>query len=360
MEESEQDKSEQPTLFKLTRARGKGAVARGMDLGFFTGLAAFLGYAWVEGPDFGRIISHAIRGALVSSAGLADGPQAVFSATTLLFSSVVQPLVFMAGTIFLIVLLFEIVQTGFVFSAEPLKPDFNRLNPANGLKRLFTWRLLIETAKNVLKLAAYTTVGWLVIRGALQSDIGAVTDGRGLLALMSRTGLRLLMLFVLVALVFAVLDQLIVRRDFLKKMRMSRRELRREARDREGDPRLKQKRKQMHAEFTKMSQSLRNLRKADVLVTNPEHIALGLRYDPKTMQAPMIVSAGTGHFAQRLKRLAFIYGIPIIENRALARALYSKANLNKPVPEHCFQPVADIYNAIRQRTGEGAAEQEHV
>jgi flagellar biosynthetic protein FlhB len=360
MEDSEQGKTEAPTPFKLIRARRKGSVARGVDLGFFTGLTAFLGFAWVAGPSFGRIISQSIRGALIEGGTLADGHYAVLSVVALLFSSVVPPLVLLAGTIFLVVLLFEILQSGIVFSAEPLKPDFNRLNPTNGFKRVFSLRMLFETGKNVLKAAIYTTVAWLVIRGALRNDIGAITDARSLSALLSHTALRLLGAFVLVAFVFAVLDQIIVRRDFLKKMMMSRRELRREAREREGDPRLKQKRKQMHAEFVKASKSLRGMRSADVLVTNPEHIAIGLRYDPRTMEAPLVVSAGTSHLAQRLKRLAFIYGIPIIENRVLARELYRKSNLDKPIPEHCFCPVADIYNAIRRKSGAGDAEQLHV
>lgn len=359
-EESEQDKSEQPTPFKLTRARRKGVVARGSDLGFLTGLCAFAGYMWIAGPNLSHSIERAAHDALVASTNLADGSFAVFAVVAALFGSIVQPLLLMVATIFFFVLLFEIVQTGVVASTEPLKPDFSRLNPAKGLRRLFTFRLLIETLKNVLKLCLYTVAAYVVIRGALQTDIGAVTDGLSLSALMAHTGFRLLGAFILLAFIFAVLDQLIVRRDFLKKMRMSRRELRREAREREGEPRLKQKRKKLHAEFVKMSQSLRNMRKADVLITNPQHIAIALHYEPRNMLAPEVVSAGTNQFAQRLRRLAFIYGIPVVENKALARELYRKSGLNRSIPEHCFKPVADIYNTIRRRTGKGGANRPHV
>jgi flagellar biosynthetic protein FlhB len=348
MEESELDKSEQPTPFKLMKGREKGSVARGNDLGFLMALAAFLGFAWVAGRPFETALLQAFRGALVSGSGLAEGNQAVMAATGAVFLPALSFVVFLAGAVFATVLLFELVQTGGVFSSEPLKPDFSRLNPARGLKRLFTVRLLIETAKNVLKLTAYTTVAYLVITGALQSDIGAVTNASSLFAAMLHIAARLVGYFVLVAVAFAALDQLIVRRDFLKRMRMSRREIRRESRDREGDPRLKQRRKQLHAEFAKLSQSLRNLRGADVLIANPQHIAMALRYDRRTMQAPTVVSVGTNQFAQRLKRLAFIYGVPVVENRALAQELYRKTGLNKPIPPHCFQPVADIYNGLKK------------
>jgi flagellar biosynthetic protein FlhB len=219
-----------------------------------------------------------------------------------------------------------------------------------GLKRFFTLRLLLEALKNILKMCIYGVVAFLVIQSAM-SAASAVTDGHGLLVLTGRMVMRLLACFVGVAFLFAILDQGIVRRDFLKKMGMSKREVRREAREREGDPRLKQRRKQLHAEFVKMSQSLRNIRNADVLITNPEHIALALRYDRRTMQAPTVVSVGTNQFAQRLKRLAFIYGIPVIENRALARELLRYAAISKPIPEHCFRPVADIYKMMRGRAG---------
>jgi flagellar biosynthesis protein FlhB len=356
MEQTEQDRSEEPTSFKLDRARREGTVARGADLGFLTGLSAFFVYVLICGADFGQAAEQALRRALIGGPALADGSDNVLPAATMLFSSIFQPLAIMAGAIFVVVLLFELVQTGVVFSSKPLKPDFSRLNPATGFKRLFTMRLLIETGKNVLKLGIYTAVGYFVVHDALQSDAGAITDGHSLAAVVGNVAVRLIAAFLAVALLFAVLDQLIVRREFHKKMRMSRREVRREARDREGEPRLKQKRKQMHAEFAKMAQSVRNIRKADVLVTNPEHLAIGLRYEPRYMHAPLIVSVGENHLAQRLKRLAFVYNIPVFENRALARELYRKAGLNRPVPENCFRPVADIYNTLRRRSSAREAE----
>ncbi len=97
---------------------------------------------------------------------------------------------------------------------------------------------------------------------------------------------------------------------------------------------------------------MRNLKGADVLIVNPQHIALALSYRPGTTQAPIVVSMGINQIAQRLKRLAFLHGIPIVENRTLARELYRKSVLNGPIPEHCYKPVADIYNAIRRRAQE--------
>lgn len=349
MDNNEQDRSEQASPFKLSRARRKGSVARGMDLGFLIGIAATLGYFWATGAGNVAMVLEISRAAFVTGPQLADSNDALLTLTVLIFAVIVKPLILFAGTTFLATLLFELLQTGVVFSAEPLKPDFTRLNPATGFKRLFTIRLLIETFKNVLKLAAYGYVAWLVIRAAIVTDGAAITNGAQLFAAMSASGYRLLAAFGLLALIFATLDQLIVRRDFAKKMRMSRRELKREHREREGEPRLKQKRKQLHGEFVKQSQGLRNIRGADMLLVNPTHVAVALRYDPKTMVAPTAVAVGVDRVAQRYKRLALLYGVPIIEDRQLARALFGTCRLNDFIPEACFSAVARHYNQLRRQ-----------
>lgn len=348
MDDAEQDKPEQPTSYKLDRARKKGMVARGTDLGLLSGLGAFVGFYWCSGNELGSLIANAGRASFVGATSLPGGHVALLVAVEMVLSPFLRPLALMAGSIFGVVLLLELLQTGPVFSTQPLKPDFSRLNPANNLKRLFSFRLLIETLKSVLKFAAYTAVAYVFICEILSGGAAPASNARGVIALMAWAGFRLLAFCILLAIVFAVLDQLIARKQFTGKMRMSRRELRQEMKDREGEPRIKQKRKQLHSQFTKSRQSLRNLKSADVLITNPVHYAVALRYDPKTMWAPVVVSNGADLVAQHLKKLAFVYGIPTVEQRALARELYSKCDLNKPIPDNCFGPVADIYNRLKR------------
>lgn len=347
MSDGELDKSQEPTQFKLQQARNKGLVARGMDLGFLVSLAVLLLYMRFTGQALLEGVGANMRRAWISGALIEDGAGAL-AILPGLTGAIAPWLTLFFGILFLTVLVFELVQTGAVFSTKPLKPDFSKLNPAQGLKRLFSMRMLIETGKNLLKFTAYVAAAFFVIRGALRNDIAAITDGRSLANVMAVLSGRLLLSFIFVAMIFAAIDQLLSRRMFSKNMRMSRREVKREVRDREGDPRLKQKRKQLHASFLKTSQSLRNLPGADVLVTNPQHLAVALRYDNKSMPAPLIVSMGANDVAQRLKRLAVSYGIPIVENRALARALYRSAALDQFVPEGCFAPVAGIYNDLRR------------
>ena len=354
-EDSEQDKSELATPFKLRKAREKGQVARGMDLGFFTGLTTFLVYMWIFGDGLGEHLRAASRAALITAPEVLGAPNALLHVTGGLAMEVAKPVALMAASMFGVVLLFELIQTGVVFSAEPMKMDFNRLNPAQGLKRIFTIRMLVETLKNIIKLSVYAALAYVILRQALELGNAAVQDGASLAAAMWQIGFRLVSWFAGAAVVFAILDQLIVRREFQKKMRMSRRDVRRESRDREGDPRLKQKRKQLHSEFVKASQSLRGIRGADVMVTNPTHYAVALRYDRATMAAPTIVSRGVNQFAQRLRRLAFFNNVIILQQPALARALYFKGQLNEEIPDFLYQSVADLYLDLRARQNGGAA-----
>ncbi|MFI4973084.1 MAG: flagellar biosynthesis protein FlhB [Caulobacterales bacterium] len=349
MSETEQNRSEQATPYKLTRSREKGVVARGLDLGFLVALVTFSGYVWIRGPAFAGVVALAARRALVAAPTVLASPNSVLRVTGTTLLSAAKPIAFMAASVFLVVLVFEFVQTGPVFTTEQLRPDFGRLSPARGLKRVFSVRMLIETGKNVLKIVVYGAIAFLVIRAAQNVDIAAITDASGLAHVIRAVGLKLLLYFLAAAAVFAVLDQMIARRDFLGKMRMSRREVRRELRDREGDPRMKRRRQRLHREFVKLSQSLRGIRGADLLITNPVHLAVALKYDPKTMGAPVVVSQGAHEVAKRLKRLAFVYGLVIVENKPLAQALYNQCELNHPIPEAYYRPVADIYLSIRRR-----------
>ncbi|MEA3016513.1 MAG: flagellar biosynthesis protein FlhB [Sphingomonadales bacterium] len=343
----EQNKSEEATPFKLRRAREKGQVARGFDLGFFgvlVGLAAFL---LISGKDMAEGLARAMRGAIITAGSSGQGPEYASSLAGALAWPMLYPVMGAAGTILALVLLLEVVQLrGIVFTTHPLKPDFSRINPAKGLKRLFSMRMVKEAAKNVLKLGAYATVTWFVILSLLSDPGRTGTDAWSLAAAMERSAMRLLFLFILLALFFAALDQLIVRRQHQKQMRMSRRELTREAREREGEPRLKQKRKQLHAEFANERRGLGGIAGSDLLVVNPQHFAVALAYDPATMGAPTVKAKARNQFALAMKDEAFRLGIPMFEDRPLARGLYDHCDKGAEIDARHYRAVADLYTRL--------------
>jgi flagellar biosynthesis protein FlhB len=348
MAESELNKSEAATPYKLEQARKKGNVARGMDLGLLAGLSAFTMYLIGNGSNLAEQLKQVIRQAFILAPQLSGGQTELWVAMGLLGHTTLWAMMGLMATIFITVLLLELLQTGWVFAPSGIKPDFTRLNPANGFKRVFSLQMLLETFKGVLKLIAYAWVSYLVIRDAMEKVARANMDARELAWMMAHHGIRLLLFFIGVAAFFAILDQIMMRRFFARKMKMSHRDIKDEHRHREGEPRIKQRRKQLHRELAKRAKSLSGVKGADVLITNPTHYAVGLRYDDQSMAAPKIVAQGAGDFALRLKRMAFIRGVPIIEDKALAQLLFFKGQLDMPVPEVSYASIAPVYLKLRQ------------
>ena len=349
--QQEQDRSEEASPYKLRQARQKGMVARGMDLGFFAALAMLAAFLVAAGASVATQFALLMRRTLAIGIANADEPQSAAALAGASWWPAIQPVVVFSVSILLFVILLEIVQLrGFLFSTHPLKPDFTRLNPAKGLKRLFSMRMLKEALKNVIKFAAYATVAWLVIRSATAAPARSSIDATGLASALHGASMRLLLFFLLVALFFVAIDQIIVRREYQKQMRMSRRELTREHKEREGEPRLKQKRKQIHAEFAKNAGGMGSLPGSDMLIVNPQHFAIALAYEPAAMDAPKVTAKGRNLWALRLKAEAYRLGIPVFEMPPLARALYDSCATGEPIRDGQYRQVADLYLRLKRST----------
>lgn len=349
-EQQDQNRSEAPTPFKLKKAREKGQVARSMELGFLAGLVALIAFLAIAGKRFARTLAEVTHETIAAGIDAAGQPEQAGALPGRIYWTIVEPLLLLGGTIVVIVILFEIIQLrGFLFTAQPLKPDFSRINPAKGIKRLFSMRLLKETLKTLLKTIVYGLVTYLVLRDCLLRYATTASDSEQLAGLIGEATMRLLFAFLLVAFGFVVLDQLLVRGEFLKQMRMSRREVTRESKDREGDPRIKSKRKQLHQEFVKANRSAGTLAGSDLLVVNPQHFAVALRYDAARMEAPIVTAKGRNRFALALKEEAYRRGIPVLAQPPLARALYRGCATGSEVAPAQFEAVADLYIQLRRR-----------
>lgn len=352
---SEQNKTEEATPFKLKRARERGAVARGIDLAFFASLSALSIFSLIAGEAALRKLALSMRQTIMSTSEAESAPEALAAAVPMLWPSL-EPVALLGATVVVVVVLLEIIQVrGLIFSTQPLKPDFNRLNPAKGLKRLFSMRMLKETAKNALKLAVYSCTAVLLVREAFDVRGQSISNASSLAQAMHAHGLKLLFAFLALALVFAIIDQVVARGEFAKQMRMSRRELLREHKEREGEPRLKQKRKQLHAAFAKQARALGDLRGADMLIVNPDHYAVALAYDAAKMSAPKVIAKGRNHFARLLKRRAARLSVAIFQDPKLARALYAKCEKSVEVPSAEYRAVAELYIKLRRSDVAGSA-----
>lgn len=349
MSESDLNKSEQATPYKLEQARKKGMVAKSQELGLVAALACATGYLYARGDLlFARLGALNAR-ALAEAAALDGGGRALLHWLQRLVLETVAAIAPLIGVVALGALLASLAQTGLLFAPAALKPDPSKLNPMQGLKRVFSLQTLIEAAKACFKMLVYSALCLLLIWQVARTLSGADRNAAGIALSMSSLGLRLLLWFLLAAAVFAAIDQILVRRMFARRMRMSKHELKQEHKQREGDPRIKQRRKQLARELLQRAQSMRSVRGADVLVTNPTHYAIALKYEPAQMLAPTVVAKGSGEFALRLRRLAFVYGVPVIESRALARQLFHKIPLEREVPDALYRDVAQLY--LRPRRG---------
>jgi flagellar biosynthesis protein FlhB len=354
----EQDKSEAATPFKLERARRKGMVARGTDLGFVSALlglsiAAELG----GGPLIDRMVVAMRRSfAQLIPAGADAHHVAAIAGREM--AATVGVLALPVLVLLVLGVLFELVQIrGLVFSAEPLKPDFSRLNPAKGLKRLFSMRMLKELGKNVLKFVVYVAAAFLFIRSTAHELAAQASSGGELARVLAHVAGRLLLLFIVLAAGMALLDQVLARGEFARQMRMSRREVTREVREREGEPRQKQRRKQILSELIKQASAAAGVKGADVLIVNPTHYAVALRYDPEEYDAPVIQARGRNAYARQMRDAARREGVAIVRNPRLARALYHRGYLGHPIGTTEFVAVADIYLMLRRalQAREGSA-----
>jgi len=352
-ESSDQDRGEPASQFKLDEARKKGAIAKSSEFASVASLLAGLGAVGIFGTWSAERIARDAENLFKSSGQVVlDLPQ-----TPALLGRLAEDGMFalspLLAFVFIGGILGNILQSGPVFSATPLVPDFTRLNPVAGLKRLFSMKLLFELLKVCLKLGVFLTITYVVLRGTMPGLPGLFHQGpRALAEALSHETRRLLMALGTGAIVIALIDLLYSKWDFGRRMRMSRKELKDEVKRREGDPRIKERRRALLREMRRRTAAAGNVKDADVLITNPQHYAVALKYRRGKAVAPELIAKGAGQLAQKLREGAFRHQVPIVPNPRLARALYREVRIGRPIPEEHYSAVAEVLRwvyQIRQR-----------
>jgi flagellar biosynthetic protein FlhB len=356
MAEQEQNRSEPATPYKLREARKRGQVAKSTEVNSFAALCGALAILYFLGGQFGqgqlelssRLLGNAHRVVL-------EGSSAAVLFETLAYDliGIYWPIIAIAVTVAIAA---NILQTGPIFSFFPIKPDVKRLNPVQGLKRLFSKRLLFEAIKTLVKfailgVAVYQSIAAFLPEILTLIDMPPQSYGHFLLTHGRQLMFQLLLLLLLVAL----FDLAYNRWDFAQRMRMSRRELKEEVKRREGDPQIRAKLRQLQKEAVQRAKALQRVPEADVLITNPQHLAVALHYDRETMTAPQVIAKGGGELALKMRQVASRHHIPIVENRTLARKLFRHTDIDETVPEELYPVVARLMSWVlllrRRREG---------
>lgn len=351
MPDAEQDRTEPATPFKLEESRNKGEVQRsGEVISFALILALLLVFLFWGEVAWQRVCA---AGRLLFEAGSTPNIAAVTVFVIHDCLAVVLPFGLAAIAM---ALLGSWVQTGPLFTLEPLRPRIDRVDPFQGFRRLFTRRLLFDLVKNILKLVLLGGAAYLFFSATWRRMlIFGATGAAGQLAALSRWGLELIERLTAALLVIALLDVAFVRWQYRRQMMMSRRELREEIRRREGDPHVRGRLRELQRENRKQSRSLERVRDADVLITNPDHVCVALSYERDHMSAPYVIGKGAGLWVLHMKALAWRHSVPVREQRPLARHLFRFGMIDRPVPPDTYVDVARLYAELaahrQRRTG---------
>ncbi|MGC0118633.1 MULTISPECIES: EscU/YscU/HrcU family type III secretion system export apparatus switch protein [Pseudoalteromonas] len=340
----DQDKSEKPTPQKLKEAKGKGQVSKSQELNLMVTGIVFLSVFSVLFTSIGDQFIHLLKRIFILSSDFS------FTSTSLvsLFRYIGIEMMYIFFPLLGFVMLFgvasNVFQTGFVLSTFPIKPDFKKINPASGLKKIFSKKTLFELFKSVLKLVAFTAVIYSVSEPMIEKAHELMLAPVNLVSSMWQAMfIKIGIYFIMLSIPFVLLDILFTRWEFMKNMMMSRKEVKDDHKKREGDPEVKQKQKQIQKELLQKSAALSQVKDSDIVIVNPTHIAIALKYDKHTMIAPVVMASGKGELAMKIRLQARKYSVPMIQNKSLARKLYKETRINKPVPAHCFDDLAPVF-----------------
>ncbi len=298
---------------------------------------------YIVGGSFVDQIGNVMKSYLSLSYG-SDLTQAsavsIFNTALLRFAIIVAPVIL---TIMLVGVASNVAQFGFVFTFKPLRPKASALNPLNGIKKLgFSSQSMIQLSKSILKVALVGILGYVTVKDLIMNSVKLVDSSPAVIfAFMGHSAFAVTVKISAAFLVLAAIDFFVQKRKFDRDSRMTKQEVKEEHKQEEGDPHIKgrQRREMVKRHRLRMMHAVP---KADVVVTNPTHYAVAIKYDSQVMSAPKVVAKGKDLVAQRIKKVAAENNVPIVEDKPLAQLLYRTVEIDEQIPPELFKAVAQI------------------
>lgn len=352
-EEDSGERTEQPTPKKLRDARERGDVSRSKDIGATAGLLMFV----VVGALLAGYAGSRIAALFEQAIAAIDRPFETASAEIIVAAgwTVLALTLAVAIPVALFGLLTDFLQIGPIFTGKKLEPKIENLDPVKGIKRMFSMDNLFELAKSVVKTLVLLAIAFAVSKALLPQLATLPIGSPGAFGEALQTSwVRMVAWTLAIFTVIAVADALYQRYAYIKKLRMSLREIRREYKQEEGDPLLKQYRRQQHEELGSDS-ATQAAADAHMLVVNPTHVAIALDYDPKRQPVPTVLAKGEDEVALQMREAAREAGVPMLRDVALARALLERASVGEIVPDDLFEAVAHAVVWARTARARGHA-----
>ena len=346
-DDSDLEKSEQPTDSKLKKAKEKGQIPRSRELTSLMILLVGIMLFWVMGTHFVSKLKAIIQQAMLVAHRTDDDKQIIFNLINLLTAGFWAILPIFVGLV-IVAIIAPLSVGGLLFSLQSIKPNLGKLNPISGFKRLFSLRIFSELFKSILKvvLIAFAAALFLIHQFPNMLALPSMYLNNALSQVMQLLiYASLLIVLALIPMVgFDIFYQIW---SNLKKLKMSKQEVKDEFKEQEGNPQIKGRIRQMQQAMARR-RMMKDVPKANVIVTNPTHYAVALQYDEKTMSAPKILAKGTDNIASKIKQIAQEHQIPQLEAPPLARALYRHGEIGKSIPAELYAAVAQILAWVYQ------------
>jgi flagellar biosynthesis protein FlhB len=346
---STDDKTEAPTPRRRQQTREKGQVARSQDLSAAVPLLVGLLAISLLGPRLWQSLLEIVR------TGLAAQPlqqmDGVVPFTGAILQELARRLLPFLLILFGAVLVTLLAQVGLLFTGQPLMPNLSKISPIQGFKRLFSIRSVMSGVTNFGKLLLVTVVVAVTFAEQAAAIIYASSLGiHDVFLLAARLSFEVGIRIAVVLIILALLDFAWQRYKHERDMRMTKEEVKDEFRSMEGDPKLKARRRQAQLQLA-MQRLRKDVPTADVVVTNPTHVAVAIRYESDTMPAPKVVAKGADQLAQRIRKIAVEFGVPVVERPPLARALHESVEVGQYIPERFYRAIAEILAYVYELTG---------
>ncbi|MGA2619051.1 MAG: flagellar biosynthesis protein FlhB [Thermoguttaceae bacterium] len=351
MAETNGDRTQEPTQHRRQQAREEGHVSKSQDLASAIILLLGLMTLLTLGGGLADMLARYFTQQLGGRPWLSVEPALVVAEWQRTVFGLARYLLPIFGLLMTAAVAANFFQVGFLFLPEKLAFDLTRLDPLAGLGRIFSLANLARLVFSLGKMLLIAGVAWLSLYKEREKILGLTAAGVPEIALyltqlLAWTGVKIAL--ALVAL--AAADYGFQRWKFERDLRMTPQEIREEMKNLEGNPQVTARRKQVQRQLV-MNRIAAAVPKADVVVTNPTQLAIALQYNPQTMAAPLVVAKGAGFVAQRIRSLALDHGIPILERKPLAQALYREVELNHPIPREQFAAVAEVLAYVYQLKG---------
>lgn len=342
MADNSEEKTEAPSEKKRQEAREKGNVAKSNEINSVVVLlTGILLLKWM-GPWIVDELGKSIVEFFKLCADPTMSQERFMMLTYKSLEIIGKTTIPIGGGIMLLGVISNIAQVGFLLTLKPIIPNFEKIDPIKGFGRLFSMRSIVETLKNILKLIIIGAVAYVTLKNEFDKMLILSNATVGTIWLFTvGVAFKIILRIALVLVVLALLDFAYQRFDHEKQLKMSKQEVKEEHKSMDGDPQVKGRIRALQREMARR-RMMDEVPKATVVVTNPTHIAIALRYEPSENDAPVVVAKGKLVIAQKIKDLAYKHNIPVIEDKPLARAMYDKIEIGFPIPMEFFTAVAEI------------------